>query len=168
MKNIYNNIDNGVTELVIISPKYGTIKCIIDTEDFDKVSAFRWSLLKRMRIKDVKFYVTSKIKNKTFYIHRIITKSLWETVDHINRDTLDNRKTNLREATKKQQAINRVFKTKYASGVKRNSKNRFEARIGFNGKKLYLGNFKTIEEAHKAYVEASKKYHGEFSPYFNS
>jgi hypothetical protein len=41
----------------------------------------------------------------------------------------------------------------------------FRSRIEVNGKKIYLGSFRTPEEAHIAYIAASLEYHGAFSPY---
>jgi len=44
---------------------------------------------------------------------------------------------------------------------------KFRTRIDYNGKKKHIGYYKTVEEAHTAYKEASLKYHGSFSIYNN-
>jgi len=44
----------------------------------------------------------------------------------------------------------------------------FQANIKANGKRFYLGRFKTEEAAHEAYKAASLRYHGEFSLYANA
>jgi hypothetical protein len=100
-----------------------------------------------------------------FYVH-----GRWpsEQIDHINGDGTDNRICNLREAS---HAENQQYKgaTKRSStglkGAYRRSKGRcgFSAAISVNGKVIRLGDFLTAEEAHAAYTEAARKYHGEFA-----
>lgn len=83
-------------------------------------------------------------------------------VDHINGERADNRWENLREVTMQGNAHNRRKPHKNNKigllGVTRN-KLRFEAGIKVNGKHVYIGLFKTAEEAHAAYVEAKRRLH---------
>lgn len=87
-------------------------------------------------------------------------------VDHINRDPGDNRIENLREASKSENAQNRIARKDSVSGLKGVKKVRgyqkWSARIMIDGKRKYLGYFDTAEEAWAAYRDASEKYHGEF------
>lgn len=85
-----------------------------------------------------------------------------ECVDHINRNRLDNRKENLRIATRKENARNRRYKG--YNWMKREKK--WRAQIKVDGVKIHLGYFTDESEAGKAYIEAHVKYFGEFSPYF--
>ena len=85
-----------------------------------------------------------------------------QTVDHINRNKLDNRRGNLRIATRQQQAINKVKKGWSLS--KRYGT--YQARLRINGKLIHIGSFKTPEEANEAYKKAHVKYFGEYSPYY--
>lgn len=79
----------------------------------------------------------------------------FDELDHINRNKLDNRICNLRISNRVQQTQNRNSK-----GYYKNSKaNTWFSTIMFEGKKLYLGSFKTEEEARQAYLEAKSKYH---------
>ena len=88
-------------------------------------------------------------------------------VDHADRNRLNNRFSNLRLATPSQQIVNKRPRPRVHDlprGVEplRGSKT-FCARIAFNGKKFYLGAFKTPEEAHQAYCKAAAELHGDFA-----
>lgn len=87
-------------------------------------------------------------------------------IDHINRDTLDCRRANLRAATASQNCMNRGAKRDTATGLKGaswiKSKRRWVAQIERNGVNKTLGHFDTAEEAHAAYCEAARLAFGEF------
>lgn len=85
-------------------------------------------------------------------------------VDHINRDKLDNRKSNLRMSTQSQNACNRVWATN-TSGFKgvNQRDNKWRARIQIGKKRIHLGFFDDKIDAAKAYNDAAKFYHGEFA-----
>ena len=88
------------------------------------------------------------------------------TVDHINRDPLDNRLQNLRLATRQQQQCNTGVRLDNKSGFKGVSfsrkRSQWVAYIGLNGKNKNLGWFATKEEAAAAYQEAAASHYGEF------
>lgn len=80
------------------------------------------------------------------FLHREICKPERHLlVDHINGDTLDNRRSNLRAVTPQRNALNR----KKPTGVSRVG-NRWRSSITLNGKKVHLGYYATEEEARKA------------------
>ena len=83
-------------------------------------------------------------------------------VDHINRCRDDNRLENLRLANCSQNQANRVFKSKHKRGVKR-AGSRFCALIRVGGVPKYLGMYDTEDQAHEAYVRASKEAFGEYA-----
>lgn len=69
---------------------------MVDDEDFDKVNQYKWS-------KD-HGYAKTICKGKALRLHRFIMDTVDAQeiiIDHINRDTLDNRKCNLRKCNKK-------------------------------------------------------------------
>lgn len=91
-------------------------------------------------------------------------------IDHANGDKTDDRIENLRLATASQNAQNVGVRRNSSTGLKgatrfdspRNLK-KFRANIRVNKKRIHLGQFHTAEEAHEAYSEAARKYHGEFA-----
>jgi hypothetical protein len=91
-----------------------------------------------------------------------------EYIDHRNNDGLDNRKENIRPATRAQNNYNRQkyannSRSKYKGvGFKRKGK-KWSAQIGLGNKMIFLGYFKNEIDAAKAYDEAARKYYGEFA-----
>jgi hypothetical protein len=88
-------------------------------------------------------------------------------VDHINTEcTLDNRRDNLRIATRAEQQRNQRKSRANTSGFKgvgfHKQTGKWRAYIAVNYKFIHLGLFLTKEDAYDAYCEASKRYHGEF------
>lgn len=104
------------------------------------------------------------------YAHRLaflLMTGRWPDpeVDHVDhRDTLNNRWSNLREATRSEQCANRIVRPLKLKGAYRAStaSPMWFSHIVKNGKKTYLGLFATEQEAHAAFVEASKRIHGKF------
>jgi len=116
-------------------------------------------------------YRTTTYKCRTYKVHRII----WEihfgeipknkVIDHIN-----GRIENLRIANFKENNHNRKVSKRSKSGFKgvfpchRNTPNKpWMALIMSNGKRFFIGAFKTKEEANEAYKAAAEKYHKSFS-----
>ena len=135
---------------------------IIDSDDVGKICNYRWYLQQTG-------YVVSNIHGKLTLLHRFIMNYTDnKTVDHINHNTLDNRKCNLRVCNKSQNAQNSKIPINNTSGIKgvsRNKKNKYKcwrAYITINQNRIELGNFYTIEEAIATRKEAEKKYFGEF------
>lgn len=91
------------------------------------------------------------------------------TVDHINRNPFDNRRSNLRIATHRQNSQNRKQRSdskmpyKGIQRMKKDCKNPWIAGISIDGKRVHLGVFPTAEDAARAYDEAARKHHGEFA-----
>jgi hypothetical protein len=101
-------------------------------------------------------------------MHReIMNAQLGECVDHISRDGLDNRKSNLRICTVSQNGMNRRGKiggTSKFKGVSSPSMtSKWVANIRVNGKNKCLGRFENNVDAAKAYDVAAKEYYGEFA-----
>lgn len=88
-------------------------------------------------------------------------------IDHLNGIRTDNRICNLREATDKQQGMNRGISSRNTSGVKgisfQKGLNKWRPRIQVNGKSLSLGCFDSFDEAVAARKAAEAKYYGEYA-----
>ena len=88
-------------------------------------------------------------------------------IDHDSRNPLDNRRRNLRVATRAQNRINSGPNVNNTSGFKgvswNKSKQRWGAQIMVAGHTHYLGYFDTKIEAAKAYNNSALQYFGEFA-----
>jgi hypothetical protein len=86
-------------------------------------------------------------------------------IDHVNGNRTDNRIKNLRTATRAQNSQNMQMHSDNQTGFKGVHKRnrRFRAEIMSGGKKTHLGYFATAQEAHRAYCEAAREYHGKFA-----
>lgn len=122
---------------------------IIDTEDIPIVAKYKWGA---KYYKQDKLWYVACIDNKTrkhIYLHHLLMGFPTETIDHINGNTLDNRKCNLRIATKSIQSINQKKIENTITGIKgvRKTKNGFAAYLGWEGKVYYSKIFDSIAEA---------------------
>jgi len=119
-----------------------------------------------------KGYINIVVMGKSYRAHRLAwfyMRGEWpkDQIDHINMIRADNRWSNLREATGSinQQNKRRAMVTNSTRllGAFRNGKY-FSAKIHVGGKQRYLGNFKTPEGAHAAYLRAKLEHHKGYVP----
>jgi hypothetical protein len=100
------------------------------------------------------------------YLHRVIAQAVaGQVIDHINGNSLDNRRANLRVCSFAQNAWNRGPKSRNRTGYKgvvRNGR-QWAARIMANGQLVVCYGFISPEEAALAYNELARQYHGEFA-----
>ena len=128
-------------------------KAIIDKDDYEKCKNIKWGLQsgRCQYVKNVK---------AGFLHHHIWGKKV--QLDHINRNKLDCRKSNLREATCQQNAQNRGMMSNNTSGITgvRWSKRlqKWRAQIFINGKNKHLGLFHYKNDAIIARNNAVKKH----------
>jgi hypothetical protein len=143
---------------------------IVDPEDFERLNKHKWHAVRQNNT----FYAircTGPAKKTTYIrMHReIIHPPRHLVVDHINHNGLDNRKANLRSATRAQNNYNRLIikrkgaSSKYKGVAWKEDRKKWRARIHFNGKLIFLGYFKDEIQAAKAYDIAAKKYYGRFA-----
>jgi len=110
-----------------------------------------------------------KIDGKLYYAHVVawaIYHGYWPTltIDHRNRDGLDNKLKNLREATYTQQSQNRSFHNSTGHrGIRKQGK-KFSAQIQMQGCKKHLGTYASLDEAVAARKAAERELFGEFAP----
>lgn len=150
----------------------------VDDQDYEFLNQFKWhTVVKGTNLYAAKGITVGYRKYSTLYMHNLLMcpPSGYE-VDHKNRNGLDNRKDNLRYASRSQNNQNKkmrhIYKGKPTSsrfkGVfydnKCKNKN-WKAQIIYNKKIIRLGRFDTEIEAAKAYNKKAKELFGEFAFY---
>lgn len=139
---------------------------IVSPGDYEKIVCEDWQLAEN---RSGNLYAARIEGTKVIYMHRVIMGAAkGQIVDHKNRQTLDNRRENLRFATKGQNNRNRPkcakgASSKYKGVSKRKDEKRWRASITHEGRHIHLGNFENEEDAARAYDEAAKVYFGEFA-----
>lgn len=142
----------------------------VDDDDYERLAIYRW-YADASRLSEVRAVRSINIGNKKtrrITLSREIMNAPKELkVDHINRDTLDNRKCNLRICTQGENCRNRSkmtnSKSKYKGIGWNSTQNKWISKIVYKGKRIHLGVFVDECEAARVYNEAAKKYFGEFA-----
>ncbi len=148
---------------------------IIDLEDFERVSQFKWSAQLVKTKSGELFYgfrtvwldkqSVPKPRQLRILLHRFILNApTGSVVDHINRDPLDCRRSNMRIGTQAQNIVNRDMRTG-PSGYKGVSIRPwgYVALIVHQYKRINLGVFRTAVEAARAWDEAAKRLRGDIA-----
>jgi len=155
----------------IYSPTYGERIVFIDKEDWEPLKRYKWGVWRSPL--NGKFYVVHSWKRGgeevTIRMHRMIlgVSDPGIKVDHIDGDSLNNTRRNLRIATCSQNSMNRGKTVKNRSGFKgvifEPKKKLYRVVITANRKVVRAGRFKNPVDAAKKYNELAIKYHGEFA-----
>jgi hypothetical protein len=152
---------------IYLSGKHSDKYTLVDESDYQELSRYRWHLHNKGYI--TRYNRISKNKYNHVYIHRQILNLLDKPElegDHENNDRMDNRRSNLRVATRKQNCQNisktkRITSSKY-KGVRSRDKN-WIAIIKTNRKTQHIGTFRTEYAAAKAYDQRAKEIFGDFA-----
>lgn len=143
-------------------------EALIDASDVHLVDGFNWHACVTPRVVYALRGVYPGGHKVAVYMHRVIMAApSGMDVDHINCDGLDNRRINLRLATRSQNQRNQRLHKDNASGIKGVSFDenigKWRARIKLYGKEYRLGAYLTKEDAAFARQAASAELHGEFA-----
>jgi hypothetical protein len=138
---------------------------LVDEEDFEWLKEFKWYVVQcRNRWYAARWCGETK---RNVYMHREIVEADDGTqVDHRDGDGLNNRRSNLREATNSQNQMNAEIsrgRSKYRGVDWYAPRRRWRAQIGFNGRQEYIGLFEKEEDAARAYDCRAKELFGEFA-----
>lgn len=140
---------------------------LIDADDVPLVEDWNWHAVVGATTVYAARGMSAGGKSRTIILHRVLISAPdGMDVDHINGDGLDNRRANLRIATRMENLCNKSIYCNNKSGFKgvywdRHNK-RWRSRIWLNRKQHSLGSHATAEAAHEAYVAGSARIHGEF------
>lgn len=132
----------------------------IDKEDYEKVKDYCWCISNGYAVAPIRGE-----KNKFIRMHRIIMNcgddEEYLTIDHINHDTIDNRKNNLRIATDAENSWNSA--SSHNSGIKYNENlDKWNVFIFYKLQKINLGVFDRYDEALEIRDKAEKVFYDEF------
>jgi hypothetical protein len=139
---------------------------LVDSEDAEAVLQHKWYAHRDRRT----FYVVRMVRRANgtqakVRLHAFLTG--WSLVDHINGNGLDNRRVNLRAATRSQNAANRGPTRDNTSGFKGVTWNKqarkWRAKVKADGMWRHLGYHVTAEAAARAYDAAARELFGEFA-----
>jgi hypothetical protein len=157
-------ISGDVAYIDVSTLKHPNVEVEVDVVDVPLIcdGRGRWRVFKAGRSRTLYVWRWTGPRRLREYtlLHRHLlglTKGDGMMVDHVNRNGLDNRRTNLRLATPQQNAAN-VVRTR---GIRKRN-GRWHAHIRDDGRQRYLGSFETEREAEEAYDLAAREIRGEF------
>ena len=129
---------------------------LIDIEDVEFVKKYKWYLQNQGYM----------YNNQIGLFHKY--KTGFELTDHINRNRLDNRKENLRKATRQINQINRSLQKNNKSGIVGvyydKEKQLWVAKLEKNKKIIIYQTFDNKEDAIRCRLKGEKEYFGEYAP----
>ena len=146
-----------------------------EISDHGNIKNIKTNKMLSPNIRSTGYYFIELYDNKirrTKAIHRLVAEAFLENpddkrcVDHIDRDKLNNHKSNLRYATNSENNMNKSRQSNNTSGAIgvsfRKDRNKWRATIQKDGKLIHLGYFETKEGAIEARSKAEEKYFKEF------
>lgn len=141
---------------------------MVDDEDYEFLNQWKWYALKPTGNRN--YYAARGVydlitkKRSTLYMHKVLLDTK-DYVDHINRNTLDNQRKNLRSATPSQSRGNCSPKgvSKYMGVSWSKGSQKWQATISYGGRKRHLGYFDKEEDAAMVYNEWAKEVYKEFA-----
>ncbi len=156
--------------IYIDSPKYGVKEVMVDDEDYEYLSQFKWHVYKPWKT----FYARKQTpggwrKGQKDYMHRMILNlnDSKISVDHKDHNGLNNQKSNIRACTHQQNCRNHpseITSTSKFIGVSYSiERKKWCAQIGHNRKTIPLGRYSSEEEAARVRDKKAKELFGEFA-----
>ena len=143
----------------------------MDDEDFEYLNQWTWYVRRdRNRFYATGYSKSSDQKYVRIDMHRAVlrlTTGDGIRIDHINGNGLDNRKENLRIASRAENGMNRGKFAKTSSRYKgvrwHKCEAKWNAQIKSKGRYIYLGSYSNEEDAARAYDKAATEHFGSFA-----
>lgn len=155
----------GTVRIPLNSRKHPDLVTIIDQEDYERVSRYRWNAVRSRHTWYARhdFGIHRKGGPRFMYLHRFLMDHPDGLVDHRNRDGLDNRRENLRITDRYGNSRNVPPFRDGLKGVMRERTGRWRAQISCHGITHHLGVYESEGLAGKAYDAAAREMFGEFA-----
>lgn len=160
-----------MAEFIINNKKYGSYTILIDDEDLALVKRFSWTVSNLSGYN----YALSNGSDR-IHMHRLIVKNFHGNIDglvidHINHNTLDNRRANLRPCTSHQNSMNRRVdcpqtqnsSSKYKGVLWLKRAKKWRACVGYRNRKIQIGEFALEVDAARAYDQMARFLFKEFA-----
>jgi hypothetical protein len=163
MKNEYD-VKGDITSILLKRKDGTTLETTVSTQDLERLMKFDTTWYGWLNKTSKSYYVQGRLGKTKIYLHRFLTNApKLLVVDHINHDTLDNTRPNLRLLTDAENRQNRKGASALSNcgirGVSFDRRvNKWYARVCVNSKVRNLGYFDNIEDARIAAIEGRKKY----------
>lgn len=146
-------------------PLHGGAVALIDAADAAIVAPYKWH---HAKVGGGRGYAKAIIARRSVAMHRLLLGHPAGEVDHINRDSLDNRRVNLRIAARWQNVANtgkrNMRTTSRYKGVSYKAERRYwVAQLKTRGRAYTLSSFATEEEAARAYDTLALEHFGPFA-----
>lgn len=139
---------------------------LFDIEDLPIINSRSWYVDKDGYL--ASSYIYAGRRCFTMFHRLVMNARQGQVVDHINRNRADNRKENLRCCTRFENNLNRGKRSTNKSGVigvhYDKKRNKWIANITYNKKRIFIGRYKTKQEAVKARIQKELELFKEFSP----
>lgn len=158
---------NQSEELARHIPLLHGMSAIVDADDYDRLinAPTKWMFTAGYVARNR--HSSEPGPRRLIYMHKEILGEPGKHTDHINGNTLDNRRSNLRVCLpvenwrnqKKHKNNTTGFKGVYRAG----KSSKFKAQIGGPNNRIYLGTFSTAEQASAAYEAKAKELYGQFA-----
>ena len=158
----HSSINEIIMRTFTITQRNGTAHIVsVDEDDWENVSKYKWHVNARDgKIEAARTNVKRNGKRTTLPLHQLLMGPVplgKDTIDHIDRNPLNNCRANLRFATFKEQTINQGMKSTNTSGVKgvhwHKSRNKWRVEIDHK----HVGRYEIFEEACEARAEAERE-----------
>ena len=170
-------IDGNIAKIKIVNRKNEKFFTIVDADDIPRLKelGYRWHVTWMKNVDGYYAQTTINLgkidgfyRSNTMYLHSVISnKRKEEVVDHVNHDTLDNRKENLRITTNSKNLKHRGRLNKNNTSGSRNVSSDgkvWMVQLQIDGKNKVLGKFELedLEKAIEFSNEMREKYYKEY------